>query len=312
MVRYAPLVALFACNSNAYHTHAFTAPTSCGQGPYDVHIPADGTTAEDGIEVVACTPRQLAGHVEMSIGSIGMSAREFGDGSADNQRCVGGPAVVAQLGSGSPSAVASGGAAGSATANAPVLVEQVFTGDESAWGDDLCKPYGVAAQTLMIPTTMGRTTGWNLIEHGTDLHVRIWSDVPNDLSGVTFLVREVMSTDKPQAPKPVKPDQEPHAKREVAEATPPPPPPHGPPPAPLAEEKPARTADSATWVPGYWKWTGTDWGWVAGFWRDAADMPAPRVETPGAAPQVGAIWIGGTWRRSAGGWSWIGGRWRER
>jgi hypothetical protein len=308
-LRIALVLTVCACNSNTYHTHAFTAPASCGQGPYDVHIPADGTTAEDGIEVVACTPRQLAGHVEMSIGKLGVTDREFGDGSADNQRCVGGPTVVASAGSGSTTTAVASGGGGSATANAPVLVEQTFSGDESAWGDDLCKPYGVAAQTLMIPTTMLRTTGWNLIEHGTDLHVRIWSDVPNDLSGVTFLVREVMSKDKPQAPKPVAPDREPHRNETTASA--PPPQPHGAPPPPLVEERPARTSASASWVPGYWKWIGSDYGWVAGFWRDAADMPAPRIEAPGDAPRVGAVWIGGTWRRSAGGWTWIGGRWRR-
>jgi len=309
MRRLALLVAVAACNSNTYHTHAFTAPTSCGQGPYDVHIPADGTTAEDGIEVVACTPRQLAGHIELSVGTFGLTDHEFGDGSADNQRCVGGPAVVSQLGSGSPSGTtASGG--GSATATQPVLVEQAFTGDEGAWGDELCKPYGVAAQTLMIPTTMPRTTGWNVIEPGSDLHVRIWSDVPNDLSGVTFLVREVMSKDKPQPAKPVAPEQEPRGKTEVASA--PPPPHHDAPPAPLVEAKPARTSASATWVPGYWQWTGSQWGWIAGFWRDRVDTPAPRVEVPGDAPAVGAVWIGGTWRRSGGGWIWIGGRWRAR
>lgn len=308
MVRFALLFALVACNSNTYHTHAFTAPTSCGQGPYDVHIPADGTTAEDGIEVVACTPRALAGHVELSVGTIGMVDNAFGEGSADNGRCVGGPAIVAVAGSGSTTSAAGGD--GSATAAPqPVFVEQAFTGDESAWGDDLCKPYGVAAQTLLIPTTMTRTTtGFNVIEHGTDLHVRIWSDVPNDLSGVTFLVREVMSTDKPKPPKPYTPSHDDH----VASAQPPPPPHHDAPPAPLAEIKPDRTSNTATWVPGYWTWTGAHWGWSAGFWRDGVDVPSPRVEVPGDAPAVGAIWIGGNWRRQGGSWVWIAGRWRAR
>ena len=76
-------------------------------------------------------------------------------------------------------------------------------------------------------------------------------------------------------------------------STPPPTPSHGAPPAPLVEEKPARTNAAAAWVPGYWTWTGTDWGWIAGFWRDG-EIPAPRVEMPGASPQLGAIWIGGS------------------
>jgi hypothetical protein len=308
-MRWLALVALVACNSNRYHTYAFTAPTACGQGPYDVHIPADGTTAEDGVEVIACTPRRLAGHIQVHLGTAISSADEFGDGSADNQRCVGGPAVVVQSGSGSTTAAIASGS-GNATANQPTLVSQTFAGDESAWGDDLCKPYGVTAQTLSVPITMARTTGWNLIEHGTDLHVLIWSDVPNDLSGVTFLVREVMSKDKPKPPEPEKPYVP--SKDELAQAAKASLPSHGPPPAPLVEDRPARTSDTASWVPGYWTWTGAQWGWIAGFWRDAVDTPAPRAEVPGDAPVAGAIWIGGSWRRQAGRWIWTGGRWRAR
>src|SRR6185437_4049201 len=131
MHRFALLLALVACNSNRYHTHAFTAPTSCGQGPYDVHIAADGTTAEDGVEVIACTPRQLAGHIELEFAADKFVDQGFGDGSADNQRCVGGPAVVGHPGSGATTAIATGSGSGSVTANQPVLVEQTFAGDES-------------------------------------------------------------------------------------------------------------------------------------------------------------------------------------
>src|SRR5271170_294008 len=81
-----------ACNSFNYHTHEFIAGTACGQGPYDVHIPADGTTAEDSVEVFVCTPRRIAGHVEVTIG--GLHDNETFGSDADNQRCVAGAGVV--------------------------------------------------------------------------------------------------------------------------------------------------------------------------------------------------------------------------
>jgi hypothetical protein len=151
-------------------------------------------------------------------------------------------------------------------------------------------------------------------EVGDAFHLRIWSDAPNDLEGVFFLVQQLTSKkskadvdkewaklEREQANKPQ--HDVPSPKRREPE--------HGPPPAPLAEARPAQPTQASTWIAGYWQWTGAQWGWVAGFWRDdRVAMPAQRIEIPGAMPGVGAIWIGGVWQLRGGAWIWIEGHWR--
>ena len=301
-----------ACGSDLRtQTHAFVAPTPCGQGPYEVHFVADGRTGEEGVEIVACTAHRLAGHVEVVANHLTLYQQTFGD-VADNQRCLaGGPIVAtrdASASSTSSSAAAPAGPAAAATN--PTLVEQPYHGSETPFADELCKPLGLAAQVILIPTT----TTTRLLRPGTDLHVRIWSDVPNDLERAVFMIRHVTST------KTLAEVEREDAKR-AREAPPTPaparsapheaPPDHGPPPAPLAEARPAAPSARATWIAGSWTWTGSAWGWTAGFWRDERlAMPAPRVEVPGAPPGAAAVWLGGTWRLEAGGWIWIRGRWR--
>src|SRR5215471_6789686 len=76
------LVALAACGSDLQrHTHAFVASASCAQGPFEVVLHADGKTGADGVEVVACTPRRLAGHVELDVGELALHRgwRALGD-----------------------------------------------------------------------------------------------------------------------------------------------------------------------------------------------------------------------------------------
>ena len=302
------LLLLFAAchNDVAYTTHAFIAPEPCGQGPYDVHLKAEGKMGSEGVEVWACTPRKIAGHVEMRVDGLPMRNVAFGEG-ADNGRCVGGGPVVMT------SAAATGGTSTSSSAGAPgthaaqpVLVAQAFDDKGALIPDDACKAYGLEGDYLMNDT-MTR------VAPGADIDVRIWSDAPNDLSGVIFLVRHAISTttraeeDKEWA------ELEKHpAKSEPRHEEPKPEPDHGAPPAPLAEERPGSPSVYARWNPGYWTWTGAAWGWVAGFWReDGIAMPAQRIEVPGAAPE-GAVWIGGAWQLRAGAWFWVGGRWRSR
>lgn len=306
-----------------YRTREYMANSACGQGPYDVLVPADGTTAEDGVEVIACTPRRLAGQVLVQVGFPMRSS--FGS-DADNQRCVASQPVVVVAGAGAGAVAASSsgavGAAGSAgLANAPALVEQPYRGGETGFADELCKPFGLPAQVIADEAMDHYAKEDWPVAPGEDMRVRIWSDVPNDLSGVIFLVRQVRASAK-QKPRPVEHESPKPASVASAQAPPAPAPkpaaaaPHpsySPPPPPLAEEQPPRTSDTAAWVPGYWTWTGTAWGWIAGSWRDASASaaPAPQAEQPGAPPVVGAIWIGGSWRRSGATWVWITGRWRR-
>jgi hypothetical protein len=292
------------------HTHAFSAPSACGQGPYDLHFPADGKTGEEGVEIVACTPHRLAGQVAFWFNDIELANRGYGD-VADNQRCVAGAGVVTATAPAATAGVGHPGGAGAPAgpaATAPTLIERGWD-DEDPFPDHVCGKLGLVAQQVLMTTVLSNSP--EVLRPGADLHVRLWSDAPNDLAGVIFLVRHATSN---------------HTKAELAKEeaehahdTPtvpshhaPPPPDHGPPPPPLTEERPPLPSASASWVPGYWTWTGSAWGWLAGGWRELGrELPPPQVELPGAPPVPAAIWIAGSWRVSAGGYVWISGRWRR-
>ena len=297
---------LVACSSDLRReTRAFVAPTPCGQGPYEVTVRAAGMTGGDGVEIVACTPRKIAGHVSVAAGQLELVNHAYGEG-ADNQRCLGGtPTAITSLGSGGSAATnATGTPAGAATAAAPVLVERPYTGSETPFEDELCQKLGLSAQVVLMPTVLMHTE-----THGAfDLHIRLWSDAPNDLEGVVFMIRQLTSK---QTPAQVAREEAKRGHRDARPVTrtrad------HGPPPSPLVEERPAAPSTTATWIAGYWSWTNSTWGWVAGFWRDdGVALPPPRIEVPGAPPAPGAIWIGGSWSLRAGGLVWIAGRWRR-
>jgi hypothetical protein len=296
------LIVLAACHSDVVHTtHAFVASEPCGQGPYEVHIKAEGKMGSEGVEVFACTAHRIAGHVEMIAAGMPMRDVAFGDG-ADNARCMAGGPIVATASDGGRGG--SGGAVGGPGARGatPVLVEEPAHDNGGLIPDDLCKAYGLPGEYLMNDTMTP-------LAPGDDITVKIWSDAPNDLEGVVFLVRHAISTHTR-----AEEDKE-WAQYEKEHAHDPAPPPaprpdHGAPPPPLAEERPPKPA-GGVWIAGYWTWTGTQWGWTSGFWRTDVATPAPRLEVPGAPPGEGAIWVAGTWQLRAGAWIWIGGRWRR-
>lgn len=299
------LVVLAACHSDVVHTQrAFVASEPCGQGPYEVHIKAEGKMGSEGVEVWACTAHRIAGHVEMIANGIAMRDATFGEG-ADNARCMASGPIVATAADGAGGGGGSGTIGGPGARGAtPVLVEQPAHDGGGLIPDDECKQYGLPGEYLMNDT-MTR------VEPGADITVKIWSDAPNDLQGVVFLVRHAISTHtRAEEDKEWAQYEKEHAHDKPTPYVPPPKPDHGAPPAPLAEERPAHPA-GAVWVSGYWTWTGREWGWTSGFWRTDIETPAPRLEVPGAAPSPTSIWVAGTWQLRAGAWVWIGGRWRR-
>jgi hypothetical protein len=263
----------------------------------------------EGVEVIACTPHQLAGHVELIAAGVPVRTAAFGD-HPDNGRCLaGGPIVATAPAAGATTvAVASPPAGPGARGPTPALVAQPAAAADGISPDEICAPYHLPGQELMIDTM----TTTDLLRPGADVHVRIWSDVPNDLQGVVFLVRHAISTHTraEEQKEWAQLDREPPA-HDVPDQ-PAPPPDHGAPPAPLAEQRPPPTGPEAVWIPGYWTWTGAAWGWTGGFWRDdRVATPAPRVELPGPPPGPAAIWVTGSWQLRGGTWVWIGGRWRR-
>ena len=306
------LLAATGCNDLRSKTRAYVADTPCGQGPYELTINADGKSGEEGVEVIACTAHHLSGVAELSHNRISFGTYKFGDGQpADNGRCLAGrPVAITTAGpGGGTSATAPAGAAGAATGAKPQLLERPFLGKETRFADDLCKAYGLQSQSIM-GAMLTRT------DVGDAFHLRIWSDAPNDLEGVFFLVQQLTSKkSKAEVDKEWAKLEREQAKKPQGDYVPPPAKPraveHGPPPAPLAEARPGQPTQASTWIAGYWQWTGAQWGWVAGFWRDdRLAMPAQRVEIPGAIPGAGAIWVGGVWQLRAGAWIWLEGHWR--
>jgi hypothetical protein len=60
----------------------------------------------------------------------------------------------------------------------------------------------------------------------------------------------------------------------------------GPPPAVIREELPPAPTSMATWVAGYWHWTGIQYAWIPGHWV--------------AAPPTGAVWRAPTYVQNNG------------
>jgi hypothetical protein len=70
----------------------------------------------------------------------------------------------------------------------------------------------------------------------------------------------------------------------------------GPPPAPVREEQPPPPNPRATWVAGYWHWTGMQYAWIPGHWETS-----PSVNAVWAAPKVTAT-PDGRYVYEPGGW----------
>ena len=99
--------------------------------------------------------------------------------------------------------------------------------------------------------------------------------------------------------------------------------PEGPPPAALADPQPPKPSTNAEWVPGYWHWSGFEWGWIVGWWRvPEGDLeagltvrapeapPALREETPPTRPAANAVWTAGFWQWDETAWVWVKGSWQ--
>lgn len=74
----------------------------------------------------------------------------------------------------------------------------------------------------------------------------------------------------------------------------------GPPPAPVQEQPPPPPGPQASWVPGYWHWTGMQYAWIPGHWEN------PPPGTAWAAPQYTTrdgrtVYENGGWRPSGPG-----------
>lgn len=86
-------------------------------------------------------------------------------------------------------------------------------------------------------------------------------------------------------------------------------------PAPIHEDRGAPPAPGWGWVPGHWKWEGSDWAWVHGRWvqQVVPVMPPIVIEQITVAPSPHHYWVPGHWVwrfDGGGGWWWAKGGWR--
>ena len=321
---------------------AFTSPERCSQGPLDIEVAALGTAPAERLSVVACGPRGIAGRYEVSTSGWGEMRSSFGGDHPDNARCAARPGevkapavkateVASPSGKGKPGKAARKGKKDE-PAPAPKPVAVPWTADRSC------------PRTVDVVDNLWK--GPRPLRAGQIIRVRLWSEVPNDLEGVAFVVRQLAL-----APK-VTPEQWQEYQRRVDAydaayrayleklptcgteaakgrscvypleqsrakfAIPPPPPPR-------AAKQPRRPSANAEWIPGYWHWSGTAWAWLAGWWRvPEADVareltvrapaapPAAKSERVAVTPAPGAVWIPGHWMWSGSAWEWGEGGWR--
>lgn len=69
----------------------------------------------------------------------------------------------------------------------------------------------------------------------------------------------------------------------------------GPPPAPVRETPPPPPSPQASWVQGYWHWTGMQYAWIPGHWE---------------APPPGAAWNAPVYSNRDGRYFYESGGWR--
>jgi hypothetical protein len=71
----------------------------------------------------------------------------------------------------------------------------------------------------------------------------------------------------------------------------------GPPPEPMAEGRPPPPAPTATWVGGYWHWTGMQYTWIPGHWEQEQAHPGQRWRAPKYSMRDGTYFYepGGWW-----------------
>lgn len=309
----------------------------CGQGPY--RLETDSLRAKFGerLVVYACGNHSISGNYRMTTkrekrkDDVDESAFGFDrDNAACKVREGAAATVVASGGGGGGGGGAAGGAArGGATASAPATIAPVTL---------------VAATD--VPADCVRTGIVNMSWYSTEDHVPlegrvvvdVWSDEPNDLEGLVFVVERSavaadMTLERWKAYQAADDayrlamnafvEGEVHAGRshyvDTTVKTPPP-------PAPRAETPPPKPSKNARWIAGYWIYAEAKFHWIAGMWDvpesdlqqeltvQAPKPPPPEpvvVEQPkGPQPTTTAVWTPGSWQWNGTAYVWIEGAWR--
>lgn len=306
----------------------------CGQGPY--RFESDALRARFGEQMVifACGKHAISGNYRITTTrkarTADSSESTFGF-HHDNEACKA-RELAATSGGGSSGGGGTGGggggARGGATAMAPATIKPV-TLEPGTTVPEGCVRSGVLDHTWY--------SGEDSVAIDARFVIDVWSDEPNDLAGLVFVVeRGAVVADMTL--------ERWHAYRDASDAwfkaymanldvevragrttildakvkTPPPPPPR-------AEVQPPRPSRHARWIAGYWFYEDAKFHWIAGLW----DVPEEDVQreltvqaptTPPAAPAHDepaepqptrtAVWTPGSWQWDGRAYVWIAGAWR--
>ena len=181
-------VALCACgphlNSNLRVERAFVASADCAQGPFELEVSSLGGKWGEELSLEAYG-HPIRGEMQLTEGGSGVSANSFGPEAAyvRNDRCR----LVAS-GSAGPSAVTRGvasssvsqpGAAGEVAKAAPVELREVAL--------PRLAPSATHIAEISFPVEHLHASA---LGPGAKLKVKFWSDAPNDLRGVVFVLRQ--------------------------------------------------------------------------------------------------------------------------
>jgi len=306
----------------------------CGQGPYRVE--SDSLRAKYGERMVvfACGKHVIRGNYRLTTTRKAQapttSEAAFGF-DRDNAACKGREVAVTSGGTRGGAAAGAGGGRGGrggTTAKAPTTIKPVTLEHATSVPDD-------CVRSFVLDHT------WSTLDDSVAIDARfvidLWSDEPNDLEGLVFVVEKSavvgdMTRERWQAYRDASDayykaymadlDVEVRAGRttliDTTVKTPPPPPPR-------AEVQPPRPSRNARWIPGYWFFEDAKFHWIAGLWdvpeEDVRRELTVQAPTPPPAapahdrptepqPTRTAVWTPGSWQWDGRVYVWVDGAWR--
>jgi hypothetical protein len=315
-------------------TAVYRPTDACGQGPYRLETDTLHTAYGERLYVYACGKHAIQGNYRITNTHKGStpSTKEASFGfSRENGACTAHEVTTTTAGSSGGTGVgprASGGRSNGPAIAAPATLKPVALERATAIPADCVRTQVINTST--VTTGGGLTSEWHI-------QIDLWSDVPNDLDGLVFVVERSN----------VRPDMTPEgwaafiaagdayhaaymANLEVnvksgrtrildSKVTAPAPPP------PRVETQPPRPSQNARWIPGYWLYEDASFHWLAGLWEvPEADVqraltvqaPTPppaepaRDEPTDPAPVRAAVWTPGSWQWDGRAYVWIAGAWR--
>lgn len=338
---------------------AYQAPERCGQGPYEIVVPAQGARWGEGIRVLAYSPHTLEGRYEIeangAVAEEGMftqrqvptltsssssddyvlaSAQE----SLDNSRC---------LAAGAERALESSGG-GAVIADVPRAEAEVAIGVPEGEAHTVSLELREVALPeridLSFPEMRERHVGvirmgnhvWSArdpendpsppLAEGTPMRIRFWSNAPNVLEGVTFVIAHLVQ--RPSVPDEqwiahLRAEREARAREDRARHE--------------AEQRrldawrahcDAHHEDEQCWGPGGYdaavrrsqraestprraepEWVEPPPSAPSPPREPEGPPPPPRAELRPPRPSANATWTPGYWHWHAARWVWIGGSW---